>query len=448
MSLAAALALALKGCRVFPIQAGTKKPAITCWPEQSTTDETAIRKWWAKWPTANVGIHTRGFLVIDIDGPVGHANLQHLRHQHEIPHTLRIESGNLAEPHHYQLLFRLPEGLRSWNKALSKFPGFGHLVKIDIKTDRGQIVGPGSRHHTGGMYRWAAEPSSVPREATLAPGWMLAALCRPSATETKGRPETSSDDELLNVIANRFPITGPGQRNQQSAIVVSYLVGKGLSQERVVRLASAWVRSFAGLYETAVEIAEREILSLTVRTFQSLQKGSFELMPDHQERTAALQLPTPVLDWFEKFCNPFIAFNQGIQGTNQSTKHVLCSGYSRFSQPAIQFLYCVLLHCHYEMRSKGFAEKVLMTDRQLISIHEKVFGKKLSWDTLIRQKRQFISHYQADGTFQKATGKELLVLEVSGHFGNASIYRLTGLLGAFHCNNPESCHVNDVAEGS
>jgi hypothetical protein len=65
-----------------------------------------------------------------------------------------------------------------------------------------------------------------------------------------------------------------------------------------------------------------------------------------------------------------------------------------------------------------------------------LFGKDLVWDTLIRNKSKFITRYREDGTLQKAASKELMVLEESGHYGRAGVYRLAGLLDTFQ----ELCH--------
>ena len=429
-TLDAALSLAAKGCPVFPLDPGTKTPVIKRWPDLATTDAATIRKWWSRRPEANVGVHTRGLLVLDIDGPEGHDHLGRLADRFGLPATLRVESGNTAEPHHYQLLYRLPPGLRSWNKPLARFKGFEEYRKIDVRTDRGQVVGPGSVHATGGVYRWAAEPSSVPAEATPAPAWMLAALCRPSATEANGRADVGSDAELLTAVLNRFPLTGPGQRNQQTTAVVGYLAGKGFEQERVLRVATGWVRSFEGVYRTPVETAEEEARSLVYRTFQNLLRGSFELMPDHQRMRAELKLPPAAADWLSRLCCTAALRSGASTIPCPSTPHVSCSRYRRLSQTEADFVTCLLVHCQYELAGKELSEPVLATDRQWLVLYQDRFGRKLAWDTFYSLKKKFVTRRTEGGTVQPASLRELLVLEQKGTFGRASVYRLTGLLAA------------------
>ncbi|MFO0848309.1 MAG: bifunctional DNA primase/polymerase [Gemmataceae bacterium] len=427
-TLDAALALAAKGGPVFPIDVGTKKPSITGWPDRATTDPAAIRKWWAKWPDANVGLHTAGLLVLDVDGPDGYANLQRLRATHPLPDTARIDSGNTVEPHHFQLFYRLPPGLRGLNKPLDKFPGFAGYGKIDVKSTRGMVVGPGSRHATGGIYHWAVEPASLPRDAALAPDWAVAALCVPDATEGQERPAPGADEELFEVLVNRFPITG-GRRHDQTGRAVAWLVGKGLTQHRVIRMARQWLEYFAHAYRDSPAEAERDLFSSVERTFRRLASGDFLLMTDHQDRTSRLPLPDAAEAWFRRLVYGSVR----DQRPPQSTVRGLCSVRPRLSDGEARFVRCLLLHCHYEFLTKGHSQEVLLTDRQILAIHENVFGDRPCWDTFYRQKAKFVTRRKEDATPVPAAKTELMVVERAGVHGRPSIYRLTGLAAAFAC---------------
>src|SRR5258706_12903006 len=71
----AALAYAAQGLPVFPLVPGKKMPAIAKKDGgrgfyDATTDTEQIRRWWKRWPRANIGVPTgaaSGWGVIDID---------------------------------------------------------------------------------------------------------------------------------------------------------------------------------------------------------------------------------------------------------------------------------------------------------------------------------------------------------------------------------------------
>lgn len=68
--LKAALWYAGLGWRVFPLIAGSSRPAIKQWPERATTDPAQLEQWWGRWPRQNIAVATgpeSGLFVIDID---------------------------------------------------------------------------------------------------------------------------------------------------------------------------------------------------------------------------------------------------------------------------------------------------------------------------------------------------------------------------------------------
>ena len=66
--LAAALALAARGLRVFPLPPNGRRPSAEWkgWPETATKDPEKIRAWW-EGTDQNIGVVTTGWLVIDLD---------------------------------------------------------------------------------------------------------------------------------------------------------------------------------------------------------------------------------------------------------------------------------------------------------------------------------------------------------------------------------------------
>ena len=99
----AALAYAKMGWHVIPLHTPTgksgqcscgraecgnsigKHPRVKDWPNNASTEANTIKKWWDKWPNANIGIATgakSGIVVLDVDGPEGAATLKKLQQEH------------------------------------------------------------------------------------------------------------------------------------------------------------------------------------------------------------------------------------------------------------------------------------------------------------------------------------------------------------------------------
>lgn len=70
---ASALWYASVGIPVFPLKPADKVPFTKHGFQDATTNETVIREWWARMPSANIGAPTGlRFDVIDVDGWEGH----------------------------------------------------------------------------------------------------------------------------------------------------------------------------------------------------------------------------------------------------------------------------------------------------------------------------------------------------------------------------------------
>src|SRR4051812_21996293 len=83
----AALRYAAMGWAVFPVQERGKSPLIPrrdggqgC--RDGTSDLSQVRRWWTRWPRANVGVHATAFWALDIDGDDGLAALTDLEDSH------------------------------------------------------------------------------------------------------------------------------------------------------------------------------------------------------------------------------------------------------------------------------------------------------------------------------------------------------------------------------
>jgi hypothetical protein len=140
----------------------------------AAADPRTVRRWWRRWPDANVGLRTgaaSGLVVLDVDhGHGGEASLAQLVDAHEaLPATLEVRTGGGGR----HIYFTHPGG-RVANSAGGLGPG------LDVRGDGGYILAPPSRHASGATYR---RLTHVPPAAL--PGWLQALM-------TRGRREATS----------------------------------------------------------------------------------------------------------------------------------------------------------------------------------------------------------------------------------------------------------------
>src|SRR6185369_6548813 len=143
-----------------------KHPMIKAWPENASTEPSVIKRWWAQWPKANVGIvcgKESGIFAVDVDGYEGLTELHRLDALHgsdDSPITPRSKTGGGGT----HILFQHEPGLKN---EVRFAPG------LDIRTDGGLIVAPPSIHQSGTLYEWdaLADPSEVP--VAECPRWLL-----------------------------------------------------------------------------------------------------------------------------------------------------------------------------------------------------------------------------------------------------------------------------------
>src|SRR4051812_43667497 len=75
-----ALNAARQGYYVFPCVADGKVPQVRRWESVATVDEEQIRRWWTRWPDANIGaaVGASGISVLDVDVRDGKRGTQSL----------------------------------------------------------------------------------------------------------------------------------------------------------------------------------------------------------------------------------------------------------------------------------------------------------------------------------------------------------------------------------
>ena len=174
---AAALAYARRGWAVLPCHDPTaggcscairdcaspaKHPRTRRGLHDATTELRTVKRWWRRWPDANVGLRTgaaSGLVVLDVDpAHGGEASLAELVDAYEaLPATLEVRTGGGRH-----LYFAHP-GVRVANSAGGLGPG------LDVRGDGGYILAPPSRHASGATYR-----RLTPGPPAALPGWLQA----------------------------------------------------------------------------------------------------------------------------------------------------------------------------------------------------------------------------------------------------------------------------------
>lgn len=184
---AAPFGLAMRGWRLFPVEAKGKRPLIVDWPNQATCEPEQIRAW-VRWPQCNWAVATgarSGFFVLDVDGGPGMAAIQELTRHHgsEWTATLGVKTARGAH-----LYFLWPEGVTIHNSTSKVAPG------LDIRGDGGYVIIPPSIHPSGEQYRWLGEGEDVP--IATAPDWLLKQL-RETTLSTLQAPVTVSEAGIM-----------------------------------------------------------------------------------------------------------------------------------------------------------------------------------------------------------------------------------------------------------
>lgn len=140
----AALAHAAVGHRVFPIAPREKCPPLwKGWSQCASDNRESIVTAWGANPDANIGVATgRGLVVLDADTAGAAQDLRELTGAIETP-TVRTTRG---------LHFYFRGSARS---AVSLLPG------VDVRGEGGYVLGAGSVHPTGSLYRWEISPAEA-----------------------------------------------------------------------------------------------------------------------------------------------------------------------------------------------------------------------------------------------------------------------------------------------
>lgn len=210
-----------------------KHPRVRRGVHAATTDPDVITAWWARWPTANVGLRTGVLIdVCDIDVPDARR-----------PVTALLDNTCARGP-----LAVTGRGWHLWVAATGAGNHARILDGVDWRGRAGTVVAPPSLHACGLRYRWVRDhhhplPTCPPRLLALLHRTVAPTPPTPSVFTAVTAPgpyaAAALTGETQRVLSARPPTGGmPGVRNDtlnRSAFRLGQLVAAGLLDEHTVR---------------------------------------------------------------------------------------------------------------------------------------------------------------------------------------------------------------------
>ena len=152
-----AIALAKHGFRVFKLRPHSKLPAVKNFPEAASHDLDVVYREWTgpdgKSTEHNIGISTRGMMVLDVDtrdGKDGEATLKKVVDLYGLDLDTITSQTPTGGRH---IFYGLKDGVQVRNSCDKFGPG------LDIRGHNGYVVAPGSVVPKG-EYRWLIPPGA------------------------------------------------------------------------------------------------------------------------------------------------------------------------------------------------------------------------------------------------------------------------------------------------
>lgn len=155
-----------------------KSSLVSAWPTAATTDAGQVRRWWQRWPDANIGLACgpAGVVVIDADIPKPRKNPDKTPMVDAEGRPVMTADGRVTVAGMHQRLgiavdddsisvavvetpskgmhwyWRLPDDLlaRGWRIR----NGTGTWPGVDVRSTGGYVIVPPSTHKSGRYYRW------------------------------------------------------------------------------------------------------------------------------------------------------------------------------------------------------------------------------------------------------------------------------------------------------
>lgn len=236
-----------------------KHPIIPNWPKTAASDRLTVRRWWTRWPRANVGIATgraSGFVVLDADPRHGsEGSLEALVAEYgPLPDGPVSLTGGGGQ----HVLFAPPPG--GIGNAVDLAPG------LDFRGEGGLIVAPPSVHASGQRYMW--ELSGHPLDVALPPlpAWIADRVRRPVHAGSGVAAETDPA-WLAAVIVGRI---AEGGRNDTLARLYGHLLRRRVD----ARLAAAIISAVNGAFgDPPLDASEVQSIARSIAARELARRG-------------------------------------------------------------------------------------------------------------------------------------------------------------------------------
>jgi putative DNA primase/helicase len=195
-TLGVALRCASIGLRVIPLHGKTMGGACTCGDADcetpgmhprtgdgvrgATTDRERLKRYWAKWPNAKIGIATggdAGVIAIGVERDIGRTNLKELEARNtRLPKTVTIRS-----PIRRVYFFRI--GTARLNRAVKRLGN-----SIAVIGDGQFVVAPFDLHDPDQARRFVDGRGPGEVEIAAAPAWVIELISEPTSTASPPAP--------------------------------------------------------------------------------------------------------------------------------------------------------------------------------------------------------------------------------------------------------------------
>ncbi|MCM1571071.1 bifunctional DNA primase/polymerase [Latilactobacillus sakei subsp. carnosus] len=251
-----AMSYAKRGLQVFPLTPNSKIPLKgTQGSKEATSTPEQVKTWWTNNPDCNIGVATRGFIVLDIDinhvdDADGYHSLEVLEDTYnKLPETLTVKTASGGR----HLYFKLPEGVELPQKI-------AFLNGVDIKANpNNYVLLPPSRIN-GDAYTFENKQPM----ADL-PEWLTGFILKRNKIERASRGFSANKryrsrvTELIEILALGFET---GRRNDTAAKITGQLLAYAVD----VRLAWQLVQYANG--NSSEPLLQNEL----ERTFESIAR--------------------------------------------------------------------------------------------------------------------------------------------------------------------------------